>query len=257
MQQKVKGLVVREKEQGEMDKLVYVLTDTLGMIVVRAHGVRKISSGNAKSAQTFAYSELVLDERNGFYSIRESTLIRNFYHLREDVVHYALACYLCELSSFVDVGGEEGNEILRLLLNALYALENHISEPLVIKAGFEFRLAALIGFAPDLSECPICGKAADEIPDRVFDLTDGYLFCASCENPADGFTHRRSVSEPVYHALKHILTSPLNKVYLFQISPKSLMELSEIAELFILLRMERKIPTLDFFKKTIDLPNGE
>ncbi len=249
MQHKVRGIVVRESAKGENGKLLTVLTGAEGVLTVSAPGVRKLSATNLRSAQLFAYSDLLLYEKNGFYTLQESILREDFYSLREDVTHFALGCYLCELASSVSVGGEEGVEILRLLLNALYATEKRLADPRIVKTAFEFRLAALIGYEPDLSACPICGKAAEEIPSKRFELADGYLFCADCENPADGFSRRVSVSSGCFAALKHILSAPINKIFLFRLEEPALRELAALTEEYLLLRIEQKIRTLEFLKK--------
>lgn len=251
MQHKVRGIVVREAAKGENDKLLTVLTGDEGVLTVNAPGVRKISASNLRSAQLFAYSDLLLYVKNGFYTLQESILHEDFYSLREDVPNFALGCYLCELASAVSVGGEEGNEILRLLLNALYAAEKKLASPRIIKTAFEFRIAALIGYEPELTECPICGKSADVIPNRMFELTDGYLFCASCENPEEGFSRRAKVSSACYAAMKHLLGSPVNKIFLFRLEENALAELSALTEEYLLLRVDKKIKTLDFLKKNI------
>ena len=244
MSVKFKGIVVREHEKGEMDKDLQILTESSGVLFVRARGVRKISSSNSRSSQLFAYSEFVVNEKNGFYTMRESTLLHNFYELRSDVIAYALACYLCDLASFVNVGGDEGTDIMRLLLNALYAAEKNISEPLVIKAAFEFHLAALIGFAPDFSACPICGKPAAEISPKFFDLEDGYIFCGECVPKEERSPNAVQISEPVFSSLRHILTNPVNKLFLFRLKQPYLDELNEVTEKYISLRVDRKMTTL-------------
>ena len=251
MQHKVRGIVVREAAKGENDKLLTVLTGEEGVLTVRAPGVRKLSATNLRSAQLFAYSDLLLYVKNGFYTLQESILREDFYGIREDVTDFALGCYLCELASSVSVGGEEGNEILRLLLNALYATEKKIASPRVIKTAFEFRLAALIGYEPELSECPICGKPTEEMEGRMFELTDGYLFCASCDSPEEGFTRRAPVSPACYAAMKHLLQAPVNKIFLFRLEENALRELSRLTEEYLLLRVENKLKTLDFLKKNL------
>ncbi|MBQ3154539.1 MAG: DNA repair protein RecO [Clostridia bacterium] len=251
MRHKVKGIVVREAAKGENDKLLTVLTGEEGVLTVSAPGVRKISATNLRSAQLFAYSDMLLYVKNGFYTLQESILHEDFYALREDVTEFALGCYLCELASAVSVGGEEGTEILRLLLNALYAAEKKLASPRVIKAAFEFRIAALIGYEPDLTECPICGKEADAIKNRMFELTDGYIFCGACENPEEGFTKRAKVSDACFAAMKHLLTVPVNKIFLFRLEETALAELSALTEDYLLLRVEKKLKTLDFLKKNL------
>lgn len=251
MRHKVRGIVVRESAAGENDKLLWVLTGEEGLLTVRAPGVRKLSATNLRSAQLFAYSDLLLYVKNGFYTLQESILQEDFYSLREDVTSFALGCYLCELASSVSVGGEEGVEILRLLLNALYASEKKLADPRILKAAFEFRIAALIGYEPDLSECPVCGKPADGIEHRVMELADGCLFCASCVPPAEGYSERMPLSEGCYKALLHILRSPVGKIFLFRLDEPSLRELSQLTEAYLLMRMEKHLKTLDFLKKNL------
>lgn len=251
MQHKIKGIVVRETATGESDKLLTVLTETMGTITVRAPGVRKLSAANLRSAQLFAFSDLLLYEKEGRFTLRESVLREDFYAIREDVTAFALGCYLCEVASSVSIGGDEGTEILRLLLNALYAAEKHIADPQIVKAAFEFRLAALIGYEPDFTECPICGTPADEMKRRIFELTDGYLFCAHCENPVEGYSKRALVSDAAYAALKHILSAPVNKVFLFRLDEPALKETAKLCEDYLLLRVDKQMKTLDFYKKSL------
>ena len=251
MRHKIKGIVVRETDVGESDKLLTVLTETMGTITVKAPGVRKLTAANLRSAQLFAFSDLLLYEKEGRFTLQESVLREDFYALREDVTAFALGCYLCELASSVSVGGDEGTEILRLLLNALFAAKKHVTSPQVIKAAFEFRLAALIGYEPDFSECPICGTPCDEMKRRMFELTDGYLFCAGCDNPAEGFSRRAAVSDGAYAALKHILSVPVNKVFLFRLEEPALSETEKLCEEYLLLRIEKQLKTLDFYKKSL------
>ena len=251
MRHKIKGIVVRETDVGESDKLLTVLTETMGTITVKAPGVRKLTAANLRSAQLFAFSDLLLYEKEGRFTLQESVLREDFYEIREDVTAFALGCYLCELASCVSVGGDEGTEILRLLLNALYAAEKHVTVLPVIKAAFEFRLAALIGYEPDFSECPICGTPCAQMKHRMFELTDGYLFCAGCDNPAEGFSRRAPVSDGCFAALCHILSVPVNKVFLFRLAEPALSETAKLCEEYLLLRIEKQLKTLDFYKKSL------
>lgn len=251
MKHKIRGIVVGETAKGENDKLLKVLTGEEGVLSVYAPGVRKITASNLRSSQMFAYSDMLLYEKNGHFTLQESILQSEFYDLRSDVTAFALGCYLCELASSVSVGGEEGAEILRLLLNALYAAEKKLASPRIIKTAFEFRAAALIGYEPDLSGCPICGKPVEEMRESMFELADGYLFCRSCDNPAEGFSRRVPVSLSCCRALQHILSVPVNKIFLFRLEEYALQELSALTEEYLMLRMERKLKTLDFLKQNL------
>lgn len=252
MQYKLKGIVVKESEKGESGKLLTILTGQLGVIYVNAYGVRKIASANLRSAQLFAYSELLLSERNGFYTLQESALLEDFFALREDIKSFAVGSYLCELATNVSVGGDEGDEILRMLLNALYATMRSLAPVEIIKASFEFRLAAVIGYEPDLSGCAACGKTPEEIQDLLFDLDDGCLLCSSCaEEGGDSGARRMYISHTCLAAMRHVLGVPVNRIYLFRMNPNPLREFCRLSEDYVLMRMEKTLKTLNFLRKNM------
>ena len=85
MRHKIKGIVIREVPKGETSKLLTVVTSSLGVITVNAKGVRKLSSPYLKSAQLFAFSDMLIYDKNGFYTLSEASLIADFYPIREDI----------------------------------------------------------------------------------------------------------------------------------------------------------------------------
>ena len=248
MRTKVKGLVVREKPNGENAKLLTVLTDTCGLITVNARGVRKISAAYLKSAQLFAFSDMLLYEKNGFRTLTEASLITDFYALREDLGAYSLACYICEAASAFAVPGEDSAGILRLALNTLYALENKSFPETQIKAAFELKLCAEGGFLPDVYVCGSCGEELSGA--RVFDLRSGTAFCGGCA--ADG-GEPMILSEPVCRAVRHISESDMQKFMSFRVSVQDLAQLSALAERFLTVCAERDFNTLNFYKKCKEL----
>lgn len=53
------------------------------------------------------FSEFILAERGEKYALREADLVHSFFVLAEDIERYALACYLCELTSALSDPGLE------------------------------------------------------------------------------------------------------------------------------------------------------
>ena len=153
-----KGIVIREVMMGEADKLLTVLTPELGKITVRCRGVRTLKSHRFAAAQLYIYSDMILTEKDGLYSLSEADPIESFFDIRLRLEAIACSNYFADLVNTVTVEGEGDAEIMRLFLNSLYALayRHELSIPLV-KAVFEARLAALLGFMPDMTAC--CNKA--------------------------------------------------------------------------------------------------
>jgi DNA repair protein RecO (recombination protein O) len=250
MRHKIKGIVIRETPKGETSKLLTVLTSTNGVITVNAKGVRKLSSAYLKSAQLFAFSDMLLYEKNGFYTLTEAALITDFYSIREDIKNYSLACYLCDCASSFAVAGEDSNAILRLLLNSLYALENGMSNRALIKSAFELRLCAESGFMPDVSFCTDC---ENELSGKrfLFHIYEGMSFCTECALAGNEYL---LLTPAVGKAITHITESEMSKFISFRIGDTDQKLLSECAERFMLSRAERGFKTLSFYKHCEELP---
>jgi DNA repair protein RecO (recombination protein O) len=249
MRHKVKGIVLRETPKGETSKLLTVLTADLGVITVNAKGVRKISSAYLKSAQQFAFSDMLLYEKNGFYTLTEAALIADFYKIREDIKDYSLACYLCEAAAAFAVPGDDSREVLRLLLNTLYAIENKVSTLKIIKAAFELRLAAESGFLPETDYCADCGDELGGTP-FLFNINGGIALCRSC---ASAGNENVTVTPAVGRAIAHVIESDASRFLSFRIGEDDQLLLGNIAERFLLAHAERGFKTLSFYKHCEEL----
>ncbi len=249
MHHRVKGIVIRETDKGETSKLLTVLTSDRGVITVYAKGVRKYQSPNMKVTQLFVYSEMIVYNKNDYFILMEGTPINNFYALRNDIVDYSLACYLCEAAASFAVKGDDSDSILRTLLNSLYAIENKLSVHCQIKASFELRICAESGFFPDISECESCGKSLSDT-DFYFYVYDGVSYCTDCHS-----SDRASVKiiRSVGMAMRHIITSPLARFLSFRISDSDLNELSSVCERYFLFCADRGFKTLSFYKQCEEL----
>ena len=250
MRHKIKGIVIKEVPKGETSKLLTVLTNGLGVITVNAKGVRKISSAYLKSAQLFAFSDMLLYEKNGFYTLTEASLIADFYSLREDIKTYSLSSYLCEAASAFTVPGEESAKILRLLLNSLYAIEKGVAPLVLIKSAFEFRLCAESGYLPETDVCADCGE---ELAGRdfLFHISDGVALCGNCASVGADY---KVVPSAVGMAVMHITGSDISRFLSFRISDNDMSLLADISERFLLSRAERGFKTLSFYKHCQELP---
>ena len=108
------GIVLRETETKETDKILTVLTGELGKIAVIARGARRKNSRIAAPSQLLAYSELTLYKRGNWYMLDEGVTKELFDGVRQDLVLLSLASYFAELTeSLTDEG--EAREVLPLL----------------------------------------------------------------------------------------------------------------------------------------------
>ena len=241
MYRKTEGIVLRETEYNDHDKLLTVLTRDLGKITVKARGVKSQRSKLRAACQITAFSELTLQEYQGRYTLTEAATKELFTPLQTDVTLLALASYFLQVVEAVAPEEDPMPELLSLLLNSLYALSKLGKPQLLVKAAFELRLCSIIGFQPDLRGCAVCGNPN---PDRI-NIQQGCLQCAGCK-AGEGL--RLPVTAGLLDALRYIIYADAKKLFSFQLPDRTLRELSSIAESYLCVHLERGFFTLDFYK---------
>lgn len=240
------GLILRETETKESDKILTVLTAEAGKIPVIARGARRKNSRLAAACQLFAWSEMTLYKRGSWYYLDAADPAELFEGLQADLVGFSLAAYLCELTEFV--AGEEtpAPELLRLLLNGFYALAKLGKEPSLVKPAFTFRLLALAGFEPMIDGCAVCGAEQAEQP--VLDVLQGVVHCRKCGAPGG---ENLPLSGACLTALEHILHGSDRRLYSFSLPPADLRLLDRAAEAFAAAQLERSFRTLTYYKSIL------
>ena len=138
-----KGVVLRETETKEADKILTLLTADRGKISVIARGVRRKSCKYAACAQQLVYSEWTLDQKGEWSYANEGATAELFNGLRGDLEAMALGFYFAELTEAVTSEESPAPELLRHLLNGLYALSVLHRPHALVKASFScpFRCA--------------------------------------------------------------------------------------------------------------------
>ena len=239
-----KGIVLRETETKEADKILTLLTQDRGRIPVIARGVRRKGCKYAACAQPLVYSEWTLYQKGDWYYANEGATVELFSGLRKDLDAMALGFYLAELTEAVSTEEADASELLRHLLNGLYALSTLHKPPALVKAAFELKLMCLAGYEPLADGCVYCGCQEPEQP--LFDVVQGVLRCRACG------AGESSLSMPLcgssLAALRHVIYGDPKRLYSFKVGEDALRRLGGAAEAFAAAQLERGFKTLDFYK---------
>lgn len=241
-----KGIVLRETNYKEADKILTVLTQEGGKRTVKARGCRRKGSALAASAQLLAYSDMTLFEYKDYYALNEGSTIALFRHVREDLEKLALGSYFAEVVEAVAEEGTPEPELLSLLLNSLYALDQLDKSLVLVKAAFELRLLCTAGYAPLVDACGVCGVRSPEGP--CLNLSEGVLHCAACRSEV-GEGISMPLSAGALSALRYIVYGDPKRLFSFQLGGEGLCLLGDAAEAFLLTQLERGFKTLDFYKQ--------
>ena len=209
------GLVIKEQNIGEYDRLITVLTARHGLIRAFSRGAKKAKSKKLSATALLTYSDFTFTKTKDTYAVEDAVAKEVFFELREDIVKTALAQYICELAYEFCEQDYESEEILRLFLNSLYFLKEGKKSPLFIKSVTELRLLSRSGYMPALVACDECGEYETER--MSFCPHSGKLYCSSCVPPQ----YSVGLSLSVVRAMRHIVFSDFDKIFSFSLSQKS------------------------------------
>lgn len=240
------GIVLRETNYKESDKILTVLTRDFGKRTVKARGCRRKNSKLTAASQLLVCSDMTLYQRGEYTTLSEGDPRFQFWSLRQDLEKLALGSYFAEVMEHCAQEGEPCPELLSLLLNCLYALDS-LKKPLAqVKAVFELRLMCLLGYEPMLEGCMVCGAPQPDQP--RLNLSQGVLHCQHCADQAG-----RGISMPLspaaLAAARHIAGDSGKKLFSFALDPDSLTLLGNAAEGFLMTQLERGWRTLDYYKQ--------
>lgn len=240
-----KALVLRVTDYNDKDCLLTVITPEHGKLTIKARGLRRKNSPLIAPCQLLAFGEFTLFEYRGQYTINEANAIELFQGLRRDLGKLSLGTYFAQAAESMALEDAPTPELLSLVLNCLYALDQLSKPEALVKAVFELRVASITGYTPDLSVCQNCGST-DPI---YFDISGGALLCEKCRSISYGIC--MPVSAAVLDAMRYIVYVDSKKLFSFQIGEESLTQLSGITEAYLSTQLERGFSALDFYKSLL------
>lgn len=235
------GLILKEQNIGEKDKLVTVLTRHNGLVRAFVRGAKSFKNRKNSATGMFCYSKISLYKSRDSYIIDEAEPLETFFGLRNDLDKISLAQYFSELAISLVQEEEPAEEYLRLILNSLHFLSKGTMPNEQIKAITELRMMCIAGFMPNLIACERCGEY--ETDTMYFDVQDGLLYCENCISSSALF----QLDIGLVKALRHIAFSDFEKIYSFKMEEYVIPDLSYITEKYLLSKLQRNFKTLEFY----------
>lgn len=242
---KTSGIVLKTTKYGDTSLIVTVLTRDFGKISAIAQGGRTNRSKMLAGLQLFSFSEIVMykaKSKAGLYHLDEMTVSEGFSSIRADLDKMAYAAYFAEVCIGAATEDSDESEMLGLLLNTLYALDKELCDYEKIKTVFEWRLAAIEGYAPQLETCGGCGEDKE-----LYGLSykDGTVLCRKCADGAGGIAQ---LSTGMIKIIEYISGCEAKKLFAFEANQKTVNYLSRVSEGYISIQLDREFKTLDYLK---------
>ena len=235
-----KGIIIKQSAYGDGHRILSIFAEGLGIVKAVSYGAGKSKSSQAASSQFLCYGDFDLYRGTGrMMNINRIDTIDGFYPVCEDIYKLSLAAYLSDIT--YETLGENNcdDRILRLYLNAIYALA-YRGEPLKkVKTAYELKLMAAGGYYPALEKCVDCG--GDDIV--KFDFEKGGVICGECKG-----RNFVKINDAVLGAMRYITGCDDKKMLAFSASDELLDYLNAVSETYVSVQLDKNFKSLDYYK---------
>lgn len=239
---KVNGIVLSSMPVGEYDRRVVLLTKELGKISAFARRARKANSQLMGVCNAFIYGEFDIYLGRSSYTINHAVATEYFTNVTTDIDKMMMGTYFLEVAGFFSQENNDEKERLLLLYRTLQVTGAGSKSLELIRSIYEYRTMVINGVYPNLFECSVCkGK------DNLIALNNNLegVKCKSCT--IDGYDECRPINASTLYALQYVMSSTINKLFSFELTP-------DVEEEFIRTVERFKLKYLDYeFKSALFL----
>ena len=93
---KSKCLILKKKDLNEADLLTVVFSKDFGKISGVAYGIRKSKKRNLITLNPLNITEITFHRKNGYYTIVETELVRNFGNIMKNIEKLEISLYILD-----------------------------------------------------------------------------------------------------------------------------------------------------------------
>lgn len=246
MYKKIEGLVLKRTRFSDSHAYIRILTNE-GIITFLAHGIMSSKNKNSVSCQPYTYSEFVLKISGENFSLSSASTICHLIKQGVDFERLSLANYVVSLANDTAFDTADAPEILALTCTALKVIDSTDTPSEIIKAVFELRLTASLGFYPDLDGCMKCSQTAES---AYFLLDEGGFVCENCFY--DEEKRAVKIDRELINALKKLFELPFMSAFGIRFSDTvRKTAFITLAERFSLEHLDCATQALNFYKENM------
>jgi DNA repair protein RecO (recombination protein O) len=175
------AIVLRTQKLGEADRIVTLLTRTLGKVRVVGKGVRRTKSRfGARLEPAMMIDVQCYEGRNLDTVTQAETLAPWGDAIARDYTTYTASTAMLETCDRLTEEREPALQQYLLLQGALRSLAGGEHEPALVLDAYLLRSLSVAGWAPSFHDCVRCGAPG---PHRAFNLASGGTVCPVCRPP--------------------------------------------------------------------------
>lgn len=243
-----KGFVLRTIDIGDADRLVSILSSDRGLIKAYARNARRQRSHLRLTTQNFAFCEFTAFQYRERVQIDEAEMIEPFLELQQDMDRLVCAAHLVEVLHDAAEYETERSDLYQLCAYSLESLRRR-PDPLLVAHMAQLRILSMIGLAPRVDNCVICGHALTQRPS--FSESAGGILCgrSACSSRV---SDARPLDQATLDGLQHSQTATLQRLFAFQMEPGPRRRFIQLSRQYLIHQMEKPYHRLDMLMQLQD-----
>ena len=238
------GLVLHRTDLGENDRVLTIYTREKGKLSAVAKGSRRAASRLSGATELFIAARLQLAVGRTLDIVTQCEIANSFVQLRTDLQRLARATYFCELLDRFTGERDESScrDLFDLTIHALLMLQTADVYPDAVVHAYELQLLAVLGYAPVLDRCVVCGGAVTTKGAGLSPALGG-LVCATDRSRSSDAV---ALGPESIHVLRTLQLADPDAILALQPSRQTAAEVARALRWFVRYRCERNLKSADF-----------
>ncbi len=235
---------MRRLDYGEADRILTLLTREYGKLAAIAKGARKSKARTGPALDLFGRSQMMLAKGRNLDVVAQVEGRGDVRHIAGDLHRTAYACLVTEVVDKVLEDRHPVDDVFDLVVRTLDRLNMPERSARADAAWFLMRILELLGYQPQLQECPGCGQPLSEAAAWFSPLLGG-LLCARCGS------HDHAGSPVSVNGVKvlRVMADGDGELYDRLRLPNELLhEIEQVLEAQLEYHLDRRLKSLDFIR---------
>lgn len=187
---KLKGYILKKLPIKEDDLLIFLYTDALGKLVVKAKSATKINNRWARIIETLNLIDTNIYRKRDYFYLTESKIIDSFFPIKRDFDKSIFAFQIIDLIDKTQIDNNPNINIFNLITETLNLMkENNNLDSILLS--FILNLLKFEGILFSLDKCEICGEKLSN--DIYFDPKYGAFLCNKDKNDSSIVANKEKI----------------------------------------------------------------
>ncbi len=219
------ALVIGSMRYGEADRIVTLYTRERGRLSAIAKGVRRTKSKVGGRLEPFTLVRISLYSGRGLYTVVGVDTLRTFQGVRDELFRLEEGARLLQAVRHLFPGEEGSLPTFNVLVRGIARLAEceDPASAVGIVLGTRLKLLAVLGYAPGLATCALCGR---EGPFQGFSASLGGVVCEPCSS--EGEAGCFPVTQGALATLDALLSNPLAELDSFELDERAVAEVEQV-----------------------------